>query len=176
MNYVDYILLFFLALGFILGFKDGLIRKIIGLVGLLIAVYLTFNFSDRFGAVLTPVFNGEKDLAVIIAGIVIFFLTILVIAILKRVLHPVDKVNRFINQLLGGISGLIQMVYFLSGVLILLSIFNFPHQKERQNSYLYEPIYRVLPVTIDFVLGKNSSAKEFLDGYIGKDIINNPKK
>ena len=174
MDYVDYILIFFLFIGFILGFKDGLIRKVIGFIGLLLAIFLAFNFADEGGKILAPIFNGERDLSVIVAGIIIFFLTILIVAILKRILHPVDKVNLFMNQLLVGISGLIQMVYFLSGVLILLSIFNFPHQKVRQNSYLYEPVYKVLPVTIDLILGENSSAKEFLDSYIGNNNLNNP--
>ncbi len=174
MNYVDYILLVFLVIGFVLGFKDGLVRKVIGLIGLVLALYLAFNFSDEGGALITPIFNGEKELASIVAGITIFFLTILIVSILKRILHPVDKVNRFMNQLLGGISGLIQMIYFLSGLLILLSIFNFPSQKIRKESYLYTPVYKVLPVTIDLILGENSSAKQFIDGYIGNDNLNNP--
>jgi len=166
LNYVDYILLFFLLLGFVLGFKDGLIRKVIGFVGFLLALYVSFSFAEKFGTILQPIFNGEKELAEIVGGIVLFFLSILLVAILKRILHPVDKVNRFVNQLLGGISGAIQMLYFLSAILILLSIFNFPKESDKSKSVLYETVYKILPVTIDWVLGSDSSAKEFLNGYL----------
>lgn len=149
-----------------MGFKDGLVRKIIGLVGFVAALFLAFQFSSRAGAILLPVFNQDFDLAQIVGGIIIFFLSLFVVAILKRVFHPVDKVSKFVNQLLGGISGTIQMVYFISGFLILIGIFNLPSPKDREKSLLYGPMYSVVPFTVNLVLGENSQAKEFLNNYI----------
>lgn len=166
MNFVDYIIIAFLAIGFILGFKDGLVRKIIGLIGFFVSIGLAFELSDYAGLTLQPFFNNDFLLAKTIGGIAIFFIAIFVVAILKRVLHPVDKVNRFVNQLLGGISGLIQMVFFLSAIFILLGIFNFPTQKERENSLFYETVHNVVPFTVDILMGKDSKAREFLNEYI----------
>ncbi len=166
MNYVDYIILFFLIIGFILGFKDGIIRKLVGFVGLLISFFVAMELSSVVGAYLTPYFNNEPQVANIVAGIGIFFLLMLIVSILKRILHPVDKVNKFVNQLLGGIAGVIQMVFFISALLILFGIFNLPDGKAQNKSILYKPFYNVLPVTIDFVLGSDSSAKQYFNEYI----------
>ncbi len=169
MNFLDYIIISIIIIGFILGYKDGLVRKIIGLIGFILAIGLSFEFSKPFGLLLTPIFNGEKNLAEIIGGILIFIFVIFVFAVLKRIIHPVDKVNRFVNQILGGISGVIQMVFFISAFLLFLSIFNFPSNAARSSSILYEDVYEVLPKTIDFVLGKNSKAKKFIENYINRE-------
>jgi len=166
LNFIDYIIIGFLTIGFILGFKDGLVRKIIGLIGFFVSIGLAFEFSDSAGKLLQPFFNNDFSLAKTIGGIFIFFLAILIVAILKRILHPVDKVNRFVNQFLGGISGLIQMVFFLSAITILFGIFNFPSQKDIEKSILYKPVHDVVPLTVDFLMGENSKAKEFLNEYI----------
>ncbi len=171
MNYLDYILGGFLILGFVLGFKDGLIRKIIGLVGYFIAFYLAFNFAEKLGRVLIPVFNGEAQLANMIAGIIIFFLTVLVISILKRILHPFDKVHKLFNQLLGGVVGFVETLYFLSAILLLLSIFNFPKQSVKEKSIFYDEVFNVLPASVDFLFGENSAARNFFKDYTGNDDI-----
>ncbi|RMD51571.1 MAG: CvpA family protein [Ignavibacteria bacterium] len=169
MNFVDYIILGFLLIGFILGYKDGLVRKIIGLLGFIVSIGLAFEFADTAGNFLQPFFNNDFALAKTIGGIIIFFVAILIVAILKRVLHPVDKVNRFVNQLLGGISGLVQMIFFVSAILILLAIFNFPSEKDRNESVLYSSVHDVIPMTVDLIMGKDSETKSFLNNYLDNE-------
>lgn len=166
LNYIDIILLVLVVIGFILGFKDGLVRKIIGLLGFSIAILLAFEFSEDVGEYLIPVFNGEKYLAEFIAGVLIFFSVIFCSAIIKRLVHPVDKVNRFFNQLLGGISGVLQMLFFISGFLLFLNIFNIPNEKTKEQSLSYTPIYLIIPSSIDFILGEESKTKDFIIEYI----------
>lgn len=166
MNFLDYIIFIFLLIGFILGFKDGLVRKVIGLIGLIIATGLSFQFSGDVAVYISPLFNNETYLAEIISGVVIFFLTIALIAVIKRVVHPLDKVNKFVNQMLGGLAGLIQLAFFVSGFLLFLNIFDYPSQADRDNSIAYYPIYNLVPKTIDLVIGQNSHAKDFIENII----------
>lgn len=166
MNFIDYIIFLLLFIGFILGFKDGLVRKVIGLLGLIIATTLSFQFSADVAVYLAPFFNEETYLAEIISGILIFFLTISVIAIIKRVVHPLDKVNKFVNQMLGGLAGLIQLAFFVSGFLLFLNIFEYPKNIDRNESIAYYPLYNLVPKTIDLVIGSNSRAQEFIENII----------
>ena len=166
MNFIDYIIFLFLLIGFILGFKDGLVRKVIGLLGLIIATALSFQFSSYAALYISPLFNNETYLAEIISGIVIFFLTISLIAIIKRVVHPLDKVNKFVNQMLGGLAGLIQLAFFISGFLLFLNIFDYPKENNRNESLAYYPMYNLVPKTIDLVIGSNSRAKDFIENII----------
>ena len=159
-----------MIIGFVLGFKDGLVRKVIGLFGLLAAIFLAFNFYEPVGAFLQPVLNNELQLAEIVAGILIFMLTMVAAAVLKRIVHPLDKVNMFLNQLLGGVTGTIQMIFFISAGLVLLNIFNIPGNSDIDNSFSYEKVYKVIPVTVDMIIGTQYETKKFFEDYIeGKD-------
>lgn len=166
MNYIDYIIVAIVIVGFILGYKDGLIRKVIGLIGLFVAIYLAVNFSGGLGEYLSPMFNNEIYLAKIVSGFVIFFATILAFAILKRLIHPSDKVNKFLNQLLGGIAGTLQIVFFLSVFVLLLNAISIPGEKDQEESLFYSTVYSVIPTTIDLIVGTDFKTEGFLKDYI----------
>lgn len=166
MNYIDYIIFGIVLIGFILGYKDGLIRKVIGLVGIILAIILAVNYSSEVGEYLSPMFNDENYLAKIVSGFVIFFATILVFAILKRLIHPSDKVNKFLNQLLGGIAGSIQIVFITSVFLLILNIIDIPKKTDIDKSFLYSSVYSVIPTTIDLIVGSDFKTEGFIKDYI----------
>ncbi|MCP5064180.1 MAG: CvpA family protein [Ignavibacteriae bacterium] len=166
MNYIDYILFGVILIGFILGYKDGLVRKLLGLAGLIAAIMLAVNYSGELGEQLAPMFKNELYLAKVISGILIFLGTILLVSILKRMIHPVDKVNKFINQFLGGLAGVIQIVFLLSVFMLLLNFLNFPDEEDQAESILYSSIYSVIPTTIEMVAGKDFQTEGFLKDYI----------
>lgn len=166
MNYIDYILIGVILVGFILGYKDGLVRKIIGLIGLITAIYIAVTYSEKLGEYLSPMFNDENYLAKIISGFVLFLATILAFAIIKRLIHPTDKVNKFLNQLLGGIAGTVQIIFFASVFLLLFNILSIPKQEDIDESLLYLPIYSVIPTTIDLIVGTDFKTEGFLKDYI----------
>lgn len=172
MNYIDFIIIALFLVGFILGFKDGFIRKLIGLAGIVIGIFLAVKLSDTAGKLLLPIFNDEPYLAGIIGAILIFVLTIIAASIIKRLVHPHDKVNKMLNQILGGTAGSIQVVFFLSLVFLLLSAFNYPDEKTSSESLFYKPVYSVVPGTIGFLIGGKDLVKE----YIGDPDKKNPKK
>ncbi len=176
MNYLDIIILIVVAVGFLLGFKDGLIRKIIGLIGLFVGIYIAYRFSDFFGSILLPIFNDDKNLADIFAGIILFLLIVLLFSVLKRIIHPLDKVNKLLNQLLGGLAGTLQVVFFISAVFVLLKVFNVPNKKDKDSSFMYQKVYFVVPSTISFLFGESSGAQTFIQKFIQNNDNTNSKK
>lgn len=166
MNYLDYIIILFVTVGFLLGFKDGLVRKLIGLIGLIAAIGLAFEFSDSLGKMITPYFNNDDYLASIISGILIFLVVILIASIVKRIVHPLDKVNRLVNQLIGGIIGAIQIIFFLSGFMLILDIFDAPAKESRAESLMYNYVHDIIPASFDFVVGHKSKVSDIIKDYI----------
>lgn len=166
MNYIDYIIILGLVIGFLLGFKDGLIRKIIGLIGLIAGIAFAFEFSDNFGKIITPIFNNDEYFAGVVAGVLIFLITILIASIIKRIVHPLDKLNLFINQFIGGVIGVIQIVFFLSALLLFVNIFGFPNNETKKGSFLYEPVSEIIPVSIDFIIGHRAKATDIIKYFI----------
>ncbi|MEW6194724.1 MAG: CvpA family protein [Bacteroidota bacterium] len=166
MNYIDYIIIIGLIIGFLLGFKDGFVRKIIGLIGLIAGVAFAFEFSDSLGNLLIPIFNKDEYLSVVVAGIIIFLVTILIASIVKRIVHPIDKLNLFINQLIGGIIGIVQILFFLSAVLLFINIFGVPDKNTKQESLLYNPVSEIIPSSIDLIIGHRAKATDIIKYFI----------
>jgi len=166
LNPIDLIIIITILVGFILGFKDGFVRKLIGLVGFGLAIVLAALFKDDLGEMVEYAFDIEIYLAKIIAGIVIFFGVILIFTLLKRVIHPFDKVNNLINQVVGGIVGILQLLYFLSAVFLLLNIFDVPGESVKESSTFYNITYKVIPVTIDILINYTTEPKNIINDFI----------
>ncbi len=166
MNYIDFILICLVAVGFLLGYKDGMVRKLIGLAGLFFAIILTYKFSGALGKILEPVFSGELYIAEIVGGFIIFLSTILLVSIIKRIVHPIDKVNKFVNQLLGGISGAIQIIFFASAFILLLNLFSFPSEKDKKNSFMYGFTENLIPSVLNLFLDEGKSFNDLFIDYI----------
>jgi membrane protein required for colicin V production len=166
LNLIDIIIIILLAAGFILGFKDGFVRKIIGLLGFFLAIILGIVFSAKMGKIIESIFGIEYYLSEIIGGLAIFVVTIVIFAVIKRIVHPFDKVNNLINQLLGGFIGFVQILFFISAALYLLNIFDIPGQKTKKDSLLYYGVYAVLPATIDYLKTYTPDSKKLIKEYI----------
>ncbi len=172
MNILDVIIFAIVAVGFILGFKDGFVRKIIGLIGFGLAIFLAIKFSDFTGRYIEGLFGIEFYLSEIIGGILIFLLIVFITSVMKRVVHPFDKINNMFNQIIGGIVGIIQILYFLSAVLFLLNIFNFPSKNLTEGSVFYKPVYSIIPSTIDIIKSYTPETKKIIKEYINdKDSV-----
>jgi membrane protein required for colicin V production len=165
LNFLDIIILAVFLIGFALGYKDGLIRKLIGLVGLALAIYLAAKYAESFGRTLANLAGLEIYFAKIIAGILLFFAIVSIFSFIKRVVHPFDKVNNFINQLLGAIVGTAQVLFFLSAVFFILSMFGLPEDSSTEGSLFYKSVYNILPETVNFLNDYTPEPKKFFENY-----------
>ena len=165
---LDILLVAAIAVGFILGYKDGFVRKLIGFVGFCAAILLSIKFSGFGSEIMNSLFGIDKYLSEVIGGIAIFLLVILIFAILKRIVHPFDKVNGLINQILGGITGAVQILFFLSALLYLLSLFNYPTKENAESSFVYYRVYSIIPTAIDAIKDYTPDTKDILKQYINE--------
>jgi membrane protein required for colicin V production len=168
LTFLDLIILIIILIGFILGFKDGFVRKIIGLLGFIGAVILAALFYEKLGTFIESFTGIEIYLSKIVAGVTIFLAVMILVSLLKRWVHPYDKVNNLMNQLFGGVIGAIQISFFLSAVLFLLRIFEVPDKQTIKSSLLYSKAYDLLPSTIDFLNNYTPKTKELLKDYINE--------
>jgi hypothetical protein len=68
---------------------------------------------------------------------------------------------------LGGISGGIQVLFFISAFLLFLNIFNYPSEEDKKSSLLYHDVYIIVPSIVEYIVGSDKDKREFL-----KDLIN----
>lgn len=165
MNILDIIIFAIFLIGFALGYKDGIIRKIIGLTGLALAIYLTAKYAESFGGLVANITGLDIYFSKIVAAIILFFAIIIIFSFIKRIVHPFDKVNNLINQLLGAIVGAAQLLFFLSAVFFILSMFGLPQETSTKGSLLYKTVYNILPETVNLLNNYTPAQKRFFENY-----------
>lgn len=171
MNYLDLIILAFIAVAFILGFKDGFVRKLIGTLGFILAIFLGIKFSTAGGTMLQKVAGIEPEFATVLGGFAIFLVVILIASVLKRIVHPFDKVNNLVNRIVGGVVGVIQILVFLSGVFYVLGRFELPSEANRNASLLYAPVNKTIPTLTTLIQGVTPAVKNPIENIIMKDTL-----
>ena len=68
MSILDIIIIAIVLIGFVLGYKDGFVRKLIGLIGFVLAVFVAIRFASSFGKIIESITGIEIYLSEIIAG------------------------------------------------------------------------------------------------------------
>jgi membrane protein required for colicin V production len=165
---LDALIIIGIIVGFILGFKDGFVRKLIGIIGFVLAVVAAVFFAGKLGLLIESIFGIEYYLAEIIGGLVIFISIITIFVFLKRVVHPFDKVNNLINQIVGGVVGSIQILYFLSAIFIIVNIFDLPDKDTRKQSIFYNNTLNVIPFTIQYLSYYTPEPRKLIENYINE--------
>ena len=126
-NTVDLLLFLAFAGFFVLGFAQGTIRRLIGLASVTFSFFLAANLSGPLGA-----FLGENWLQFTPEyAYTVGFLTIFVAAALAFALvaqgwykpQPLFEKARFVDEVLGGLLGIVQAGVILGAIIVILGTF-----------------------------------------------------
>lgn len=118
MNYLDWFFLFVLGSGMVWGYQNGLIKSILGFLGIGIAIWIGFKFSN-----ITEEFVSEIDaiphelisvVSLIFTIVLIYFAVKLIAKILHSVTHTIGL--GIFNRLGGVLFGLLLNAVMLSSL------------------------------------------------------------
>lgn len=146
------------------GFMSGLIREVFSIVGIVLAVFLTFEYMNALSVIFKPFFNNP-DHAIIGAGIFIFIATIAgtqFLAYTTQKLLELIKVN-FINRLAGLVFGSLKAGIVISAFLLLMAGFNLPSENARNNSISYPVVIYIAPAVFNMVATIYPGAESFIE-------------
>ncbi len=123
MNWLDIVILVFLAVVTFIGLKVGLIKAALSLVGIVVGVVLAGRFYINLAGVLT--FIPKENIANIVAFAIIFIVVIIITAVLAVLLKWIAKLVLlgWVNHLGGAILGLIMGAIFCGALLVLCGKF-----------------------------------------------------
>lgn len=141
MIFIDIIILIFIALGALLGFKRGFTRQLVSLLGIFVILILSFILKNPISVFLynnLPFFNFGgifKDITVInilVYEIIAFFIVFFVLTIIFKLLLKLTKIFEKIltmtiilgipSKILGLILGVVQSIIYIFIVLYILSL------------------------------------------------------
>lgn len=151
MNWLDLVLLCLAGFGFVKGLFDGVIRQVVSLIALLVAIFCCAEVAGWLrGYLLT--FGDLPDFGVTVLSYLLGFM--LIVGVLKLVGDLMSKLIgvtplSLLNHLLGGLFGLMFMMFFLSLSLNMVEYIDrssllIPRETKKE-SRLYASIIQIVP-------------------------------
>ncbi len=121
MNVIDIILLVLLGLAVFKGIKDGFVRQVGGIAGLIMGIFLAGRFSAMLSSWLHQWINASESIVKAISFVLIIILACICMHIVGLLLEKVIKISMlgWLNRLLG-VALAVFGVILLSGVLLSL--------------------------------------------------------
>lgn len=122
-NWVDFILIVLLAVGMALGYAQGLIRQVFGLVAFYLGVVLAAQFFQSFSTIFRDMFHTRNNLFL---TAIAFFVTMLAVMVPLNILAlDAYRVTRLrvlpvVDYLAGMALGLISMWFLLTVIVTVL--------------------------------------------------------
>ena len=126
MNLLDIILLVLLVPGAIRGISKGLLEQVVTLIGVVLAVYMAYHFSEPVCTWLDQYINVSET-ALHVVGFIVMLLGVLIIVMcLAKVLtHVADAASLgWLNRALGFVFAIAVSALILSVLIILFDTLN----------------------------------------------------
>jgi membrane protein required for colicin V production len=165
MSLLDAIIILFIAIFAWKGFRNGLVKEVFRIVGLVLAIFIAFQYANTAGSVLGMFLNIQEAYLPFI-GFALLFITAQ-IAVHIAVLF-MDKLIQLLllsipNRLFGALFGTLKCSLIISILLIFLAGFGIPGNETRKETLLYKPMLKVAPISYDIVARVLPGVKPYRD-------------
>ncbi len=157
MNWLDYVILGFLALFAYRGFRKGFLRRVLGLAGVIAGIWLGVKHNVKVAQFLKDA-GVSPEISTYLAMFLIFLACIIIANLLARFIKNVSIFVDLTDNILGSILGLGEGLLILGILLIFLGTLNFPSEKVKNSSKLYKPVTKATISIYDFI-EKNFGSK-----------------
>ncbi|MFI3322349.1 MAG: CvpA family protein [Rikenellaceae bacterium] len=171
MNVIDIIFIIIALIALYRGYKNGLVVELCGILGIIIGIYI----ANRFSTSLATHIDIDQSIAVIIAFIALFCVSLLAVYLIAKVASGLLRFSGLgaINGMLGALASLLKTALIMSVIytafLALNQNFGWVSQKNINSSKaspIVESVADTFLSNIDFVTDyykkiEKSVSKEF---------------
>jgi uncharacterized membrane protein required for colicin V production len=124
---VDLLLVLYFMAFFVLGFAQGTIRRLIGVGSILFSFFLAANLAGPLGDFLGANWTQfPKEYSYMVGFMTVFVAAALAFAIVAQGFYkpqPLFEKARFVDEVLGGVLGVLQAAIILGSVIVILGTF-----------------------------------------------------
>lgn len=155
MQTIDIIIAAMLLIGLISGLRDGLVKQIAGLAGLIGGLLLGRAFYMPVGELLIDTFGMSVQVAQVTAFILILIIIPLLFSFAGWLVSKLLKAISlgWVNRLLGGIVGILKFALLAGIIITCIEFFDkqdtFISEQKKTDSALYYPIYEATGIFFD---------------------------
>ncbi|MEO8665673.1 MAG: CvpA family protein [Ignavibacteria bacterium] len=163
MNTLDIIILVLVMIPAFLGLKNGLLRSIFSLLGIITGLILATRFNDKISS-LFSFLNIEPKLLGVISFIVIILFCYFVFIYIAGKISRLNAVTKTVDRLLGIVLGILKGLIIASLFLILTTnTFNLFDKTTIGSSKFYPAIINIAPSVYNYVKQFFPNAKDFYE-------------
>lgn len=165
MNTLDLLIILPIAFFAYRGFVNGFVKEVLGIIGIVLGVFLTFRYMDEAGAYIQPFFENNTVYVPFVAAFFIFIGTLIAVNILASLSSKLLEAIQlsFINRATGLAFGALKCGIIISALLLMAAGFNMPSQEVRDNSASYPYIIYLAPWAYDTVARVYPGAEDFAE-------------
>ena len=165
MGIIDLVILIPLAYFGFRGFMNGLVKEVLNIVGIILAVFITFTYMDALVVIIEPLFEEPSATIPFISGIILFVGTLLIVALIAYSLKKTLEAAKLstANRLLGLAFGVTKSGIVVSSILLLLAGFNFPSENARNESFLYSYVIHMGPLAYNSLAALAPGANSYTE-------------
>ena len=162
MNGFDIVFLVVLALGAWKGWSNGLLKEVLGLVGVFVGLYVAYLLYEQVGYQLAPHLGTSPSIASIIAFVLIWIGVPVILSLLGSLLTKVMEWVGLdgINGMGGAFIGLIKYALILGICCNVLAITHLVKEESQHNSFLFEPLRQTTSIAFDLAKSQWRAAHE----------------
>lgn len=126
MTVIDIIIIVLLALAVFKGIKDGLVRQVGGIAGLILGIFLAGRFSAFLAGWMHQWIDASESAVKAVSFAVIIIVVCLCMYLLGRLLEKIIKITTlgWINRLLGVVLSVCTVVLLIGAVISLIEYIN----------------------------------------------------
>jgi len=165
LNWLDILIALIVTLPAFFGFRKGFLRKLLGILGIILGFILAVKFYDTVASLLSVFVKGNPVFVDVLAFLLIISVLYGTAIWLARFIASMNSGTSLIDKILGTAIGFIQGLIVASILLFNLSLADLPALQTRQSSLLYPTIVKIAPALFDKVIDLFPGLKSMYDKY-----------
>ena len=161
MNGFDILFIILLGVGAWRGWSNGLLKEVLGLIGVFVGFYVAYKVYEQVGCQLAPHIGTSPSVASIIAFVLIWMGVPILLGLLGALLTKLLEWAGFagINNLGGVLVSLIKYWLILGAFANVLAITHLVPEETQQQSILFEPLKQSTSIAFDLAKSQWKEAK-----------------
>lgn len=161
MNTLDVIIFVIVLIPALLGLKNGLLKSIFSLLGILAGLFLATRYNEMLASSLSFL-KLESKLVSLVSFIIIVIFTYFIFTFIAKKLAGINVATKSFDRLLGACLGILKGLVIASLFLIFTTnTFNFFSKDTIDKSKFYTSVINIAPQVYDYAMQFFPNAKDF---------------
>ncbi len=146
---IDLVIVLPLILFMLMGFRDGIVRKLVGIGAIVLGLFMAQGFMHDVTDFMSSTVGSSQEGSPALSFSIIFFTITLATSIIYRLVSGNYKIGGVADRILGAVFGLIQGALLVSSILFMMAFSGSPSRKTVEDSRLYKPLVNLAPQILD---------------------------